>query len=93
MVKIATGPDVFGLWAGDANADGQVDVGAGISDRVSILNVLGLTTPGNILYGYYLEDVNFDGQVDAGAGISDRVTVLNVLGLSTPGNIFYQHMP
>ncbi len=87
---------VWALWEGDANNDGQIQYASGSnSDKGSILNEVGTSTPGNIVSSIYKKtDVNMDGQVQYGSGSnSDKGTILNVIGTGTPGNIFKAHLP
>lgn len=93
MQQVASTPDVYALWAGDANNDGIIALAGASSDRTVILNLLGVTTPGSIVSGYNDEDVSMDGDAKlAGAG-NDRTTILNSLGVNSPGNVFYHHLP
>ncbi len=94
LKEVETG--VWALWSGDANGDGEIQYASGgNSDKGSVLNEVGTSTPGNILSTVYKKaDVNMDGQVQYGSGSnSDKGTILNVIGTSTPGNIFYAHLP
>jgi len=95
MDEVESG-SAFGLWSGDANADGEVQYASGAnSDQVTVLNAVGSTTPGNIISNTYTKnDVNMDGEVQYASGPnSDQVTILNVVGSTTPGNIYSAHLP
>jgi hypothetical protein len=94
MKEVESG--TWALWEGDANNDGEIQYASGSnSDKGSILNEVGTTTPGNILSSVYKKtDVNLDGEVQYASGSnSDKGTVLNVIGTTTPGNIFKAHLP
>jgi len=85
---------IYGLWAGNTypkSANGfQLKYNGSQNDRAQILNVVGNTTPLNVVTGYYLEDVNMNSQVKYSGSNNDRVIILNNVGASTPLNIITQ---
>jgi len=86
--------NIFALWDGDANGDGEVQYEGGNPDRISVLSAVGVSTPSNIISNTYsLNDVNMDGEVQYEGGNPDRITILSVIGVSTPSQIFYVHLP
>lgn len=86
--------NVFALWDGDANGDGQIAYNGAGNDRSAILNEAGVNTPGNtILETYSANDVNMDGDVIYNGAGSDRSSILSVVGVSTPGLVFSAHFP
>lgn len=69
---------IYGLYAGDANSNGQVRYNGIENDRSYILSVLG----GNqlmVLNGYHKEDLNMNGQVRYNGLGNDRAVILSVL--------------
>ena len=89
-MKLLTGT-TYGLWAGDANFNGIVLYNGGGNDRLIILNVVGLTTPGNSVTGYNRADCNLNGITLYNGGGNDRLVVLNTVGLTTPGDSANAH--
>ena len=88
-------PGVWGLLAGNTNlkANGssfQVVFNGSNRDPLPILNLVGATTPLNVVNGYYLEDVNLNGQVKYSGSNNDRVIILNNIGPATPLNTITQ---
>jgi hypothetical protein len=76
--EVAAG--VFGLWAGDVTANGNVKYSGSSNDRSPILTRIGggdLTLSVN---GYYPEDVNMNGQVKYSGSNNDRSVVLVSVG-------------
>lgn len=70
---------IYGLYAGDINANGQIRYNGSQNDRAFILTVLGGNQLG-VLNGYYKEDVNMNGQVRYNGSGNDRAIILTVLG-------------
>lgn len=91
MKEVETG--VWGLWDGDANNDGSVKYNGSSNDKNSVLSVVGLSNPNNIVNSYKKEDVNMDGNVKYNGSANDKNVILGVVGLSTPNNIVTQHLP
>ncbi len=94
MKEVESG--TWAMWDGDANNDGEIQYASGgNSDKGSVLNEVGTSTPGNIVLSCYKKtDVNMDGEVQYASGSnSDKGTILNVIGTNTPGNIFKAHLP
>ena len=86
--------NVFALWEGDANGDGEVAYNGASNDRSAVLTEVGVGTPGNtVLDSYSANDVNMDGDVIYNGAGSDRSSILSVVGVSTPGVVFSAHMP
>ena len=86
--------NVFALWDGDANGDGEVAYNGAGNDRSAVLTEVGVGTPGNtVLDSYSANDVNMDGDVIYNGAGSDRSSILSVVGVSTPGVVFSAHMP
>jgi hypothetical protein len=88
-------PGVWGLLAGNTNLKAnnlnfQVKYNGSVNDRLPILNIVGPTTPLNVVNGYYLEDVNLNGQVKYSGSNNDRVIILNNIGPNTPTNVITQ---
>jgi hypothetical protein len=70
---------IYGLYAGDVNANNQVRYNGSQNDRSVILSVLGGDQLA-ILYGYYKEDANLNGNVRYNGSQNDRSVILSVLG-------------
>ena len=70
--------NVWGMIAGDANADGTVKYNGARNDRFPILTRLG-NVQSATLNGYFVEDVNMNGQVKYNGPNNDRVIILNNL--------------
>lgn len=86
--------DVFALWDGDANGDGQVAYNGAANDRSAVLTEVGVATPGNTVLDTYSDnDVNMDGDVIYNGAGSDRSAILTVIGVSTPGVVYSAHVP
>jgi hypothetical protein len=88
-------PGVWGLLAGNTNlkANGtsfQVRYNGSNNDRVPILNIVGPTTPLNVVSGYLIEDVNLNGQVKYSGSNNDRIIILNNINPTTPLNTITQ---
>ncbi|MCF6170252.1 MAG: hypothetical protein L3J66_04650 [Bacteroidales bacterium] len=94
MDSLATG--VYGLWEGDANADGLIVYNGGSSDRVLILDKVGgvanmTTVISNV---YDLTDINMNGNVVYNGGNSDRIRILdNVGGVANMTVVLNVHLP
>lgn len=72
-------PGVWGMWAGDVNADGVIKYSDVNNDRLQILIILGYIQTFSI-NGYFSEDVNMDGVVKYSDIGNDRLIILNNLG-------------
>ncbi len=70
---------IYGLYAGDINANDQIKYNGNGNDRAYILTILNGNQLG-ILNGYYKEDVNMNGQVRYNGSGNDRSLMLSVLG-------------
>ncbi|MFZ2898092.1 MAG: right-handed parallel beta-helix repeat-containing protein [Saprospiraceae bacterium] len=91
LIETAT----YGLWAGNTipKSPGgfQIKYNGSDNDRVPILNVVGTSTPLNVVSNVYmLEDVNMNGQVKYSGSGNDRVIILNNVGPATPLNVITQ---
>jgi hypothetical protein len=71
--------NVFGLYAGDVNGNGQIKYSGSGNDRILILNLLGGNLLGTVS-GYKIEDVNLNGQSKYSGAGNDRIIILNNLG-------------
>jgi len=91
MKEVKTG--VWGLWEGDANGDGYVKYNGSANDKNTVLSVVGLSTPNNIVSAYSTSDINMNGEVKYNGSGNDKNKILSVVGLSTPNTIFTQHLP
>lgn len=92
MKEVETG--VFGLWNGDANGDGTISYNGASNDRITVLNKVGASTPGNTIANTYTdEDVNMDSDVNYNGAGNDRINILNVIGAITPGVVYTEHIP
>ena len=87
------GDGKYGMWAGDANGDGQVAYNGSSNDKNSILSEVGLLTPNNLVTGYSKNDINMDGTVSYNGISNDKNKILGVVGLSTPNNIVKTQLP
>jgi len=86
--------NVFALWDGDANGDGEIAYNGAGNDRSAVLTEVGVGTPGNtVLDSYSANDVNMDGDVIYNGAGSDRSSILTVVGVSTPGVVYSAHIP
>ncbi|HRP00656.1 MAG TPA: hypothetical protein PLN54_14580, partial [Flavobacteriales bacterium] len=84
---------VEALWAGDANADGQVVYTNMNNDRDLILQLIGGTVPTNTVDAYRDEDLNLDGQVKYTGGGNDRDLILQNIGGVVPTNVKAGSLP
>ena len=84
---------VFGMYAGDANANGQVVYSGSASDKNAILSKVGLLTPANTVSGYYGTDLNMDGITSYSGTANDKNVLLGVVGLTTPANVISTQVP
>ena len=75
------GTGVYGLWSGDANANGQVKYNGAANDRSLIYTRIGSLT--GIVSGYYPEDVNMNGQVKYNGSGNDRSLIYLNIGTLT----------
>ncbi|NQU35247.1 MAG: hypothetical protein HQ521_18630 [Bacteroidetes bacterium] len=92
MKEVETG--VFGLWDGDATANGTIAYNGASNDRSAVLTQVGVSTPGNTVQDTYsANDVNMDGDVIYNGAGSDRSSILSVVGVSTPGVVYTGHVP
>jgi hypothetical protein len=90
MVEMETG--VFGLWAGDANADDEVKYNSTGNDRQPILTKVGSTTISNAVQGYNPEDLNLDGYLTYSGKKNDKIVIYNTLGGDINGT-WKAHIP
>jgi len=92
---LETGPDVYGLWAGnvnqkDGNSNWWILYNGSKNDRAEILVKVGTSTPLNVVNGYFHQDVNMNGQTKYSGANNDRVIILNNVGVSDPLNSIKQ---
>jgi hypothetical protein len=90
---ITLGSGVFGMYAGDASANGQVKFSGSGSDRAVIQGVVGASTLTNLVNGYYSADLNMNGQVKWSGSGSDRAVLQGVVGASTLTNLVNTQVP
>jgi hypothetical protein len=82
---------VYGMYAGDINANSSVRYNGSMNDRALILAILNGNQLGT-LDGYYKEDINLNGQVKYNGADNDRAIILSVLGGNQLG-IKYSNVP
>jgi hypothetical protein len=80
MIGLTGGGPPYGLWAGDADANGQLKYTGTGNDPVAILTRLGGSDLTATLSGYYREDTNMDGAVVYSGVGNDRAIILINLG-------------
>jgi hypothetical protein len=85
--------NVFALWDGDANGDGEIKYNGSSNDKNEVLSVVGLSTPNNIVSAYSDSDLNMNGEVKYNGSSNDKNQILSVVGLSTPNAIKTAHIP
>jgi hypothetical protein len=79
---------VMTLWGGNANGDQSLRYYGSNSDRQSILNMVGSSTPYSMINDTYTPaDVNMDGILNYYGTNSDRQFLLNNVGSATPYNV------
>jgi hypothetical protein len=81
------------LWGGDANYNKNIKYNGSQSDKMAILNVVGITTSNNIVNGYLPADVNLDGRIRYNGYGSDKSSLLFFLGVLNPNVMVFQHTP
>ncbi len=82
QVELETG--VYGMYAGDVNADGELKYAGADDDQTVIFNTIGGNTSViNTLDGYYAEDVNMDGTVKYAGADDDQTEIFNIIGGNT----------
>ncbi len=82
QVELETG--VYGMYAGDVNADGELKYAGVDDDQTVIFNTIGGNTSViNTLDGYYSEDVNMDGTVKYAGADDDQTEIFNIIGGNT----------
>lgn len=82
QVELETG--VFGMYAGDVNADGVLKYAGADDDQTVIFNTIGGNTSViNTLSGYHAEDVNMDGTVKYAGSDDDQTAIFNIIGGNT----------
>jgi len=74
------GGGVFGMWAGDVNANGTLKFSGSGNDRALILTRIGGTDITLTVSGYYAEDVNMNGIVKYSGAENDRAVILTNIG-------------
>lgn len=92
-MKDLTGSGPFGMWAGDANSNGQVKYSGSGSDRQVVLLLVGATTPTNVISSYSAADLNLNGQVKYSGSGSDRQVILLNVGATSPTNVISTQVP
>jgi len=85
--------NVYGLWPGDTNMDGKINYNGASNDKNSILGIVGLLTPNNIIQAYNSSDVNMDGSVKYNGAANDKNMILIQTGLTTPNDTIVQQIP
>jgi hypothetical protein len=70
----------YALYAGDANADGQIKYASANSDAETIFTRLGGANINATLTGYYREDINLDGVVRYNLLDNDRILIPRNIG-------------
>ena len=80
------------MWAGDINRDKQIKYNGSSNDKNTILSLVGLLTPNNIISGYNRSDLNLDGQVKYNGSSNDKNVILQSVGLLTPNNIIVEQI-
>jgi hypothetical protein len=90
MVELETG--VFGLWAGDANANTEIKYNSTDNDRSVVLTKVGSSTISNAVQGYFMEDLNLDGYATYSGKGNDKIVIYNALG-GNIGIVFQSHIP
>jgi hypothetical protein len=84
----------FGMWAGDANSDGNVIFIGENDDRTVITNTTGLYDLTNIVSNVYNSaDLNLDGNVIFIGENDDRTVITNTTGLYDLTNIVATQVP
>jgi hypothetical protein len=79
---------VMTLWGGNANGDQSLRYYGSNSDRQSILNMVGSSTPYSMINDTYTPaDVNMDGILNYYGTNSDRQFLLNNVGSAAPYNV------
>lgn len=81
------------LWAGNGNGNNNVKYNGSANDRNTILSLVGLTTPNQIVTGYSRMDANMDGQIKYNGSNNDRNVILSNVGLTTPNNVLGEQLP
>lgn len=85
--------DLFVLWPGDVNGDGEVKYTGTENDRDRVLQRIGGTVVTNSANGYFHEDVNLDGSVKYTGTNNDRDRVLQTIGGVVPTTIRRDFIP
>jgi hypothetical protein len=81
------------MIAGDANFNKNVKYNGLINDKESVLTVVGVPTPNNVVNGYRTEDINMDGQVKFNSLNNDRSFIGLQIGVANPNLVLSQHTP
>jgi hypothetical protein len=84
---------IWGMWAGDANGDGNIKYNGALNDKNSILAEVGLTTPNDIIPGYSNNDITMDSLVKYNGSSNDKNMILANVGLLLPNNIITTKVP
>jgi hypothetical protein len=84
---------VMVLWTGNSTPDGQLKYTGTTNDRDPILQVVGSTTPTNVIAGYHAVDVTLDGLVKYTGTANDRDPILVGVGSTTPNNVRSEQLP
>ena len=87
------GDGMYGMWAGDANRNGQITYNGASNDKNSVLSEVGLLTPNNVVTGYSDNDINMDGIVSYNGISNDKNKILGIVGLLTSNNILTTQVP
>ncbi|MDH7515329.1 MAG: hypothetical protein QHI48_05605 [Bacteroidota bacterium] len=93
MVGLANGQAPFALWAGDANADGQLKYTGTSNDPSFILLRIGSSDITATVTGYHKEDTGMDGVVQYSGPGNDRAVILRNIGGVNIGNTRSTQVP
>ena len=86
--------DVYGLWAGDANFNGEIKYNGSSNDKNVILLECGLFTPSdNVINIYHTADIDMDGDIEYNGGGNDKNAILTRVGIFSPNEIIEQQIP
>lgn len=85
---------IYCLWGGDATANGTLAYTGSGNDRDAILQVVGGTTPNNVVSNVYdRRDTNMDGVIKYAGANNDRDIILLNVGSTTPNSTRTQQLP
>jgi hypothetical protein len=93
MTGLNAGLAPFALWAGDANADGQLVYTGTSNDPGAIMSRIGGTDITAVHAGYCIEDTSMDGVVEYSSAGNDRAIILRNIGGVNTGNVRASQVP